>query len=122
MKLILNDNEAIYIQIAKAIEDDILSGEVKEEEQILSTNELSRVYKINPATVLKGINLLVDKCIIYKKRGIGMFVCCGAKEIINKSRKEKFKNIFLKDLFKEATKLGIDRDELIEIIRDYKED
>lgn len=120
LKLILNDNEPIFIQIAKAIEDEILSQGIKEEEQIPSTTELSKLYKINPATVLKGINILVDNNILYKKRGIGMFVNKGAKETIIISRKENFKKIYIRELIQEAKKLSINKEDLIEMITNYK--
>lgn len=119
MKLILNDNEPIFIQIAKAIEDEILSDGIGEEEQIPSTTELSKLYKINPATVLKGINILVDRNILYKKRGIGMFVNKGAKEIIKNDRKDNFKNIHIKELIQEAQKISINKEELIDMIKKY---
>ena len=92
MKLILNEDEPIFIQISKAIEDEILTDSIKEDEQVPSTTELSRLYNINPATVLKGMNILVDKNILYKKRGLGMFVNRGAKNTIKLLRKESFKN------------------------------
>lgn len=119
MKLILNDNDPIFMQISKAIEDEILSDGIKEEDKIPSTTELSKLYKINPATVLKGINILVDQDIIYKKRGIGMFVNKGAKTIIKNARKENFKNIHIKELIQEAKKLSIEKDELLEMIKKY---
>ncbi|MCC0644408.1 MULTISPECIES: GntR family transcriptional regulator [unclassified Clostridioides] len=120
MKLILNNEEPIFIQIAQAIEDEILSDGIKEEEQVPSTTELSKLYKINPATVLKGINTLVDKNILYKKRGIGMFVSEGARSIIKEVRKENFKNNFIKNLLQEADKLEINREELVDIIINFK--
>ncbi|EQF25489.1 bacterial regulatory s, gntR family protein [Clostridioides difficile CD160] len=122
MKLVLNNEEPIFIQIAQAIEDEILSNGIKEEEQVPSTTELSKLYKINPATVLKGINVLVDKNILYKKRGIGMFVSEGAKTIIKEARKENFKHNFIKNLLQEADKLEINREELVDIIINFKED
>ncbi|AVD35343.1 GntR family transcriptional regulator [Clostridioides difficile] len=122
MKLVLNNEEPIFIQIARAIEDEILSNGIKEEEQVPSTTELSKLYKINPATVLKGINILVDKNILYKKRGIGMFVSDGAKTIIKEARKENFKHNFIKNLLQEAKKLEINREELVNIIINFKED
>ena len=122
MKLELNDHEPIFIQISKAIEDEILSGSIKEEMQVPSTTELSKFYKINPATVLKGVNILVDKEILFKKRGIGMFVSKGAKEIIKNGRKENFKEVYLKDLISEAKKLGITKKELLDMISDFKEE
>ena len=122
MKLVLNNEEPIFIQIARAIEDEILSNGIKEEEQVPSTTELSKLYKINPATVLKGINILVDKNILYKKRGIGMFVSDGAKTIIKEARKENFKHNFVKNLLQEANKLEINREKLVDIIINFKED
>ena len=122
MKLELNDHEPIFIQISKAIEDEILCDSIKEGMQVPSTTELSKFYKINPATVLKGVNILVDKEILFKKRGIGMFVSKGAKEIIKNGRKENFKEVYLKDLISEAKKLGITKEELLDMINDVKED
>ena len=121
MKYILNEEEPIYIQIAKGIEDEILQGDVLEETQIPSTNELSKIYQINPATVLKGINLLVERQILYKKRGIGMFVASGAVTAIKEVRKESFKEVVITQLFQEAKKLGISKKELIEIIVSSRE-
>ena len=122
MKLELNDHEPIFIQISKAIEDEILCDSIKEGMQVPSTTELSIFYKINPATVLKGVNILVDKEILFKKRGIGMFVSKGAKEIIKNGRKENFKEVYLKDLIGEAKKLGITKEELLDMISDFKEE
>lgn len=122
MKLELNDHEPIFIQISKAIEDEILCDSIKEGMQVPSTTELSKFYKINPATVLKGVNILVDKEILFKKRGIGMFVSKGAKEIIKNGRKENFKEVYLKDFIGEAKKLGITKEELLDMISDFKEE
>ena len=122
MKLELNDHEPIFIQISKAIEDEILCDSIKEGMQVPSTTELSKFYKINPATVLKGVNILVDKEILFKKRGIGMFVSKGAKEIIKNGGKENFKEVYLKDLIGEAKKLGITKEELLDMISDFKEE
>ena len=122
MKLELNDHEPIFIQISKAIEDEILCDSIKEGMQVPSTTELSKFYKINPATVLKGVNILVDKEILFKKRGIGMFVSKGANEIIKNGRKENFKEVYLKDLIGEAKKLGITKEELLDMISDFKEE
>lgn len=121
MQELLNGEEPIYIQVAKSIEDEILQGGILEEAQIPSTNELARAYQINPATVLKGINLLVEREILYKKRGIGMFVSSGAMQAIKETRKESFKVVVISQLFQEAKKLGISKQELIEMIQKSKE-
>ena len=68
----LTEEKSIYLQISQMIETDILRGVLLEEERVPSTNELAKLYTINPATAAKGINLLVEAGILYKKRGIGM--------------------------------------------------
>ena len=90
MNEILTQEKSIYIQIKEMIESDILRDILLEEERVPSTNELAKLYAINPATAAKGVNLLVDEGILYKKRGIGMFVAEGAKEQIMKKKKEHF--------------------------------
>lgn len=121
MHEILNEEKSIYLQIKEMIEDEILRDILIEEEQIPSTTELSKFYKINPATAAKGINLLVDEGILYKKRGIGMFVKNGAKEVINKNRKEQFYDHYVKALMEEARTLGISKEELIQMISDSRD-
>ncbi|MDT8717932.1 GntR family transcriptional regulator [Clostridium sp. 19966] len=107
----------IYLQVAEWLEDEILKGNLKEEEQVLSKNQFASLYNINPATANKGINILVDENILYKKRGIGMFVAVGAKEIIISKRKEGFCREFIDKLLYEADKLGMTKEEVIEIIK-----
>lgn len=113
------DNEApIYVQIARAIEDDILKGVFKEDDMIPSTTEISTRYKINPATVAKGFNMLVDEGVIYKKRGVGMFVSKGSKEILIGKRKESFFNDYIITLMEEAEKLNISKKDIINMIEE----
>ena len=113
---ILNQEKSIYLQIKEMIEQDILRDILLEEERVPSTNELARLYAINPATAAKGINLLVEEGILYKKRGIGMFVAEGAKAAIMKKRKECFFDDYIRGLLLEAASLGISKKELIEMI------
>lgn len=113
----LTQEKSIYIQISEMIEQDILRGIILEDERVPSTNELAKLYQINPATAAKGINILVDKGIIYKKRGIGMFVSTGAKEMIKEKRKEEFFDNYIKKLLIEAESIGIGREELIDMIK-----
>lgn len=116
MQELLNQEKSIYIQIKEMIEMDILRDILMEEERVPSTNELAKLYAINPATAAKGVNLLVDEGILYKKRGIGMFVSTGAKETIRKKRKEHFFEDYIKGMLTEAASLGITKDDLIEMI------
>jgi len=117
LKLDFSNEKSIYLQIAESIEDDIVKGVIEEETQIPSTNQMAVIYKINPATAGKGINMLVDRGILYKKRGIGMFVKAGARELILKERKNSFYDKFIVTLLEEAKNLGIGIDEIIEMIK-----
>ncbi len=111
-----NDDTPIYLQISDMIENDILSGNLAPEDQAPSTNEFSRVYQINPATARKGLNILIDQGILYKKRGMGMFVTEGARDIIIKKRQVEFFELLLPELLSEAKRLEIDVGELIKMI------
>ena len=113
----LNDQSLIYLQIAQMLEDDILRGVYREEEQVPSTNELARGYNINPATAAKGINLLVADGILYKKRGIGMFVAPGAEAAVRQKRKAAFYDGYIKPLVKEGASLGVTEEELLAMVR-----
>ena len=120
-----NDQSALYLQVARMLEDGILRGIYPAEEQVPSTNELARVYKINPATAAKGINLLVDEGVLYKRRGIGMFVAPGAAAAIAARRKAAFYQDYVIALAKEAASLGIGAEELAQMVRraaEQKED
>ena len=121
MNEILTQEKSIYIQIKEMIEDDILRDVLLEEERVPSTNELARLYAINPATAAKGVNLLVDEGILYKKRGIGMFVATGAKAQIQGKRREQFYANYVKSLMAEAMSLGITKKELVAMILDAKD-
>lgn len=112
----LSQEKSIYLQIAEMLENDILRDVLLEEERVPSTNELAKLYAINPATAAKGINLLVDAGILYKKRGIGMFVSSGAKESIRMRRRDAFFDTRLNSILEEANRLNISRDELISMI------
>lgn len=116
-----SEDKPLYIQIAEQLEDAIFTGVFPEETQIPSTTELSVSLQINPATVLKGMNILVSENIIYKKRGLGMFVSTGATEKIRNKRQESFYEDFISPLVSEAQKLGLSKDEINSLIeRGYK--
>ena len=110
------DGRPLFLQIAEGIEDGILSGIFPEEGQVPSTTEISSSYKINPATVLKGMNLLVEQGLIYKKRGLGLFVQQGAAEKIRKKRKDAFYEDFILSLCREARRLKLGKEELFEMM------
>lgn len=113
----LNDQSLIYLQIAQMLEDDILRGVYPEESQVPSTNELARGYRINPATAAKGLNLLVTEGILYKRRGVGMFVVPGARKLVQDKRKTAFYDRYVKPMVQEGNSLTITGEELLEMVR-----
>ncbi len=113
----LESDKSIYIQIAEIIENDILTGNLKEEEQAPSTNEFAKVYNINPATARKGLNILVDEGILYKKRGMGMFVTGDGRRKILRKRQNEFFGSKLPEILKEAKRLEIDIEEIVSYIK-----
>ncbi|MCI8869845.1 MAG: GntR family transcriptional regulator [Lawsonibacter sp.] len=112
MRGAFREQSLIYLQIAQMLEDDILRGVYAPEEQVPSTNELARAYSINPATAAKGINLLVSGGILYKRRGIGMFVAPGAEEKVKEKRRAAFYDGFVRPLVREGRSLGLTGREL----------
>lgn len=108
----------LFVQVAEQIKDGIIKNIYAEETQIPSSTEISLTYKLNPATVNKGVNLLVEEGIVYKKRGIGMFVSAGAVKKLLKQRQKGFYESFIMPLLEEAGKLSISTEELIELIKE----
>ncbi|MCI1901129.1 MAG: GntR family transcriptional regulator [Bifidobacteriaceae bacterium] len=111
------DGRPLFQQVAGQIEDLILTGAVPEGEQVPSTTEISTTYKINPATVLKGMNLLVSKGYLEKRRGIGMFVTPGTHRKLVNERRATLLHDEVSALVTEARNLGISRDQLIDMIK-----
>jgi DNA-binding transcriptional regulator YhcF (GntR family) len=117
MKHLIDENRPIFVQIAERIENDIIAGELAEEAQVPSTNQFASFYQINPATAAKGVNLLVDQGILYKKRGLGMYVAPGARAKLLEKRREQFFEQYVVTMLQEAEKLGITMEQLTEMIQ-----
>ena len=117
MVLPQNSDKLIYISLADWIEDSILSGIYPEDSQIPSVAELSANFRINHITALRGISILTDLGIIYKKRGIGMFVARGAVEKIRQRRRDDFYDKYIRSAVAEAKKLGLSEDEMTELVK-----
>ena len=111
-----SENLPIYVRIAEGIKDHILSGDLKEGEQVISTTQVSNEYNISIATVNKGINLLVADGYLFKKRGIGMFVQEGAVNRLIEERRQAFKERYVKSLLVEAKRLRYSVEELQAIV------
>jgi len=112
----LEGSEPIYIQLGDWLENEILSGRVKPEEKIYSQYKLSEIFGINPATALKGLNLLVEKGIVYKKRGLGMFVSADALKLLKKEHKNEVLTEQIRGLVAEARLLDVSKEELIDLL------
>ncbi|MGW4944844.1 GntR family transcriptional regulator [Actinoplanes sp. NPDC004185] len=113
-----DDRSPIYQQIANGIKDDVLSGTLKEDEQVMSTNQYAAFYQINPATAAKGFAQLVDEGVLYKKRGIGMFVSPDARARLRGQRRERFFIDVVEPMLAEARMVGVDVDEIVAYLKE----
>ena len=109
-----------FVQIAEQIENDIIDGVIEEETPVPSTNEFAAFHRINPATAGKGVNRLVEDGILYKRRGIGMFVATGARQRLVGDRTEQFRANFVGPLLSEAAKLGITPEQVAGMIGEFE--
>lgn len=112
----------IFQQLATRIADDIVAGTYPEESAVPSATDFALFYTMNPATASKGVNVLVELGVLYKKRGIGMFVAPGAKELLRTRRREEFRKQYLEPLVQEARVLEISAEELHTMIDQTEED
>ncbi|CAI9389676.1 GntR family transcriptional regulator [Microbacterium sp. T2.11-28] len=112
----IDEGRALFLQIAESVEDSILDGSLAEDAQAPSTNELAAFYRINPATAAKGIAMLTDKGVLHKRRGIGMFVSPGARELLLGERRAAFADRYLDPLLAEARTLGLGPDDVARLL------
>lgn len=101
------DDRPLFLQIAESVEEQIIDAQLAEETKAPSTNELAAFHRINPATAAKGISMLVDKGVLYKRRGIGMFVADGARELLLRERRDAFVTAYVAPLLAEAGRIGL---------------
>lgn len=114
----LRQDQPIFLQIAELIEASILEDTYLANDQVPSTNEFAKHYQINPATAAKGTNLLVDQGILYKKRGVGMFVTEEAKAIIMKKRQNRFYDLYALPLIEEAKRIQVSKKQIIKWVEE----
>ena len=115
----MDEGRALFLQIAEQVEDSIVDGSLAEETQAPSTNELAAFYRINPATAARGIAMLTDKGVLYKRRGIGMFVAAGARDVLLARRRAVFAESYVRPLLVEADRLGLSADDVSALIRSH---
>lgn len=118
----MNIEKPVFMQIIEMIEDEIIKGSYRVNDIIISTTEISKLLSVNPTTAVKAVSILTDEGVLYKKRGVGMFVAEGAKEKILGRRRELFFGENIPSLLNEANKLGIGDEEIIKIIKEHKHD
>lgn len=114
----LDESQPIFQQIADMLRNDIVEGRLQENKKVPSENEISDFYNINRATVRKGLQVLVEEDVIYKKRGIGMFVVEGAREKLLNERKNQYRQDYIKPLLEEANRLGISLEAVMKLIQE----
>lgn len=115
-------DKPLYIQVAEMIEKEILKGNIRVDEQVPSTTDFTRIYQINPATSMKGLNLLVEEGILYKRRGLGFFLGPRGKELILEKKREEFYQDLLPKFIEAMDLLDLDREDLIKKLREGGKD
>ncbi|MCX7544451.1 GntR family transcriptional regulator [Marinicella gelatinilytica] len=113
-----NDSQPIYLQLAEQIKDLILNDDVGTGEALPSVRQLAVDYQVNPITVSKSYQILVDEALVEKKRGLGMFVSSNAKNILKQEQRQAFINHQWPQVLQKIEQLDIDIDSLIESLKD----
>ena len=108
--------DKIYQNVARTMENDIMSGALREGDQVPSTHQVAEIHGINAATAARGVAILTAQGLLAKKRGVGMFVAPGARDVIVERRRQDFREKFLQKAIEEAAMLGISKRDLIAMI------
>ena len=116
------DNEAIYLQIAAFVCDNILTGKWVTGQKILSVRDLAVELEVNPNTVMRSYEFLQAQGIVYNKRGLGLFVADDGFEKVKAYRKQSFVKQNLPDFFKNIYLLDIPMDEINRQYEAFKAD
>ncbi|MEK3980019.1 GntR family transcriptional regulator [Psychrobacillus sp. FSL K6-2836] len=117
-----DSTKPIYVQIAEWLENEIIAERFKDDEKIYSQYQLAELFNINPATAAKGLTILVEENILYKKRGLGMFVAPEAKIMILEKRRNETLTKMVMDIVLEAKRLSVTKEELIQLIHNCEEE
>lgn len=112
----------IYMQIADWLEQEILADRLLPDGKVYSQYQLAEIFNINPATAGKGLTILVEKEILYKKRGLGMFVVADAKQRIIATRKNETLTQLAKELVQEAKRLGVSDEDVMSLIQHIQQE
>ena len=118
----LNSTTPIYIQIAEWLQHEIIANRLQANDKVYSQYQLAELFNINPATAGKGLTILYEEQLLYKKRGLGMFVTEDAKEKILTWRRNETLTKMAQTLVMEAKRLLVSDEELLELIRRTQEE
>ena len=110
-----NDHQPIYRQLRERVVHIILDGALKEGDPLPSVRNVAAEYRVNPLTVLKAYQELVDEALVEKRRGLGMFVKTGAHSLLVKGERQKFLNEHWPRVHATIRRLGLSPDELLKI-------
>lgn len=116
MKLVFNNNSPIYIQLADYVKQDILGGQLRAGDAIPSVRQISAENQLNPQTVLKAVQILIQEDLIEKRRGLGMFVTENARKNLMKKEIKTFKEKAVSEFVRRAKLLQISETELLTMI------
>ena len=109
-----NDNQPIYRQLRDRVVAMILDGVLREGDPLPSVRNVAAEYRVNPLTVLKGYQQLVDEELVEKRRGLGMFVNAGARALLLKGERQKFLAEDWPRIYETIQRLGLTPEELLE--------
>ena len=114
---VFDDGSPIYRQIADRVRADVLSGALGADEQVMSTTQFAAHFRINPATAAKAFQQLVDEGVLYKRRGVGMFVSGDARDRLRVEHRNRFFEDVVDPMVAEAIAIGVPLTDVIAHIR-----
>ena len=119
---VFDDQTPIYLQMRQEIEKAIILGRIREDEMVPSTRILSKTYQINQKTAVNALSDLLNENILYKKRGIGIFVSPGSREKLRQRKLKEYREEELISTINKGKELGIEKDEIIEVVAQIYKD
>jgi GntR family transcriptional regulator len=117
-----NDSQPIYWQLKERTIAMILDGTLGEGDALPSVRTVAADFQLNPITVSKSYQALVDEDLVEKRRGLGMFVCIGARQKLTESERQKFINEEWPAMINRIRQLGLDVNQLIQSVTEKQGD
>jgi len=111
-----NDSQPIYRQLRDRVVAMILEGVLKEGDPLPSVRNVAAQYRVNPLTVLKGYQQLVDERLVEKKRGLGMFIKAGSRDLLLQAERQRFLAEQWPRVYATIQRLGLTEHELLDAV------